>query len=57
MNALGVIKEADAARPVSLNGDSLALKASAKHRRREGSDQAYTRVYRFWYTRMHRVSA
>jgi hypothetical protein len=37
---LGVIKEADACGVrVSLNGDSLALKASAKHRRREGSDQ------------------
>ena len=40
MNALGVIKEANACGVrVSLNGDSLALKASAKHRRREGSDQ------------------
>ena len=45
---LGVIKEADACGVrVSLNGDSLALKASAKHRRREGSDQGVHPMYRF----------
>ena len=40
MSALGSSRKPDECGVrVSLNGDSLALKASAKHRSREGSDQ------------------